>query len=67
MPDVERTSGLELDLHNMIVKEERHSQATRRYAKTKKESPTVKKLKRRRAQRDVWDDQIESKKKIVDN
>ena len=47
----------------MIVKEQRECVEAPRYKKTIKESPTVKKLERTRAQRDVRDKQIELKNK----
>ena len=47
----------------MIVKEQRECVEAPRYQKTVKESPTVKKLEQTRAQRDVWDKQIELKNK----
>ena len=47
----------------MIVKEQRECVEAPRYKKTIKESPTVKKLKRTRAQREAWDEEIRSKKK----
>ena len=42
----------------MIVKEKQEGVEAPRYKRTQKESPTVKKLKRTRTQRDVWDKEI---------
>ena len=70
-PDVPRTSGLPVEIKRNVTlfKERRKSTNAPRYRKIKKESTTIKKLKRTLAQRDSWnkeirDERAKKKKKI---